>query len=164
MVCRLETENHLLEIIEGYRASTVDLPLIILGNHLAGAPYLKSLINYSSANIKFIGRVFNQEKFLTLRYHFYAYLHGHSVGGTNPSLLEVMGCGNFIIAHDNQFNREVDGSSVLYFQDGTSLSVILSNLGDMADDNCRTAKQVIRERYTWKMVIFANLALLEKIK
>ncbi len=163
VVCRLEPENHLLEIIEGYRASTVSMPLIILGNHLAGTPYVKSLVEYTSDNIRFIGTVFNQEKLLALRYHSYAYLHGHSVGGTNPSLLEAMGCGNGIIAHDNRFNREVAGASALYFQDAASLSVILNNLGDMAD-NGSTAQQVIRERYTWDIIVSAYLALLAKAK
>ena len=159
VVCRLEPENHLLEIIEGYRTSTITLPLIILGNHLVGTSYVKSLVSYMNENIRFIGTVFNQGKLLALRYHSYAYIHGHSVGGTNPSLLEAMGCGNCIIAHDNQFNREVAGASALYFGDTSSLSEILSYMGDTSK-NCMAARQIVRERYTWHKVVSEYLRLL----
>ena len=56
-----------------------------------------------------IGTVYDQKKLICLRAHAFAYMHGHSVGGTNPSLLEAMGCGNLIFAHDNPFNRETLG-------------------------------------------------------
>jgi glycosyltransferase involved in cell wall biosynthesis len=160
VVCRLEPENHLLEILEGYRASEVNLPLIILGNYLAVNSYVKLLIGYSHPNIRFIGTIYNYDKLIALRYHSYAYLHGHSVGGTNPSLLEAMGCGNGIIAHDNQFNREVAGASALYFKDAASLSAILKNLRNMAA-NGKAAQQIIRERYTWNKIVTAYLELLE---
>lgn len=163
VVCRLEPENHLLEIIQGYRASAVAMPLIILGNHLAGTPYVKSLVGYSSENIRFLGTVYDHDKLLALRYHSYAYLHGHSVGGTNPSLLEAMGCGNGIVAHDNQFNREVAGASALYFKDAASLTAILNNLGDMVE-NGRVAQQLIRDCYTWDKIVSDYLGLLAEDK
>lgn len=159
VVCRLEPENHLVEILVGYHASAAILPLIIVGNHLAGTEYVKSLVGYASKNIRFVGTVYDQDKLLALRYHSYAYIHGHSVGGTNPSLLEAMGCGNRIIAHDNQFNREVAGESSVYFSDANSLSAILSNLKDLAA-NGRAAQQIILERYTWEKVVAKYLKLL----
>lgn len=161
VVCRLEPENHLVEILEGYRASAAILPLIIVGNHLAGTEYVKSLVSYSRENIRFVGTVYDQDKLLVLRYHSYAYIHGHSVGGTNPSLLEAMGCGNRIIAHDNQFNREVAGDSAVYFKDAVSLSAIFNNLRDMAS-NGSTAQQIILDRYTWDKVVAEYLKLLVK--
>ncbi|MEI8060339.1 MAG: hypothetical protein WCG67_09285, partial [Ferruginibacter sp.] len=159
VVCRLEPENHLLEIIQGYLASAQILPLIILGNHMSGTAYTKLLIGYSSASIRFIGTVYNKDKLHALRYHCYAYLHGHSVGGTNPSLLEAMGCGNGIIAHDNVFNREVAGVSAHYFTDAASLSAILNKSTDMVNKG-NIAQQIIRERYTWDKVVTGYLDLL----
>jgi len=161
VVCRLEPENHLLEIIQGYRASTVAMPLIILGNHLAETPYVKSLVGYSSENIRFLGTVYDHDKLLALRYHSYAYLHGHSVGGTNPSLLEAMGCGNGILAHDNKFNREVAGVSALYFKDAASLTAILNNLGDFVETG-KVAQQLVRDCYTWDQIVSDYLKLLKR--
>ena len=163
VVCRLEPENHLLEIIQGYRASAVVMPLIILGNHLATTPYVNSLLGYSSVNIRFLGTVYDHDKLLALRYHSYAYLHGHSVGGTNPSLLEAMGCGNRIVAHDNQFNREVAGATALYFKDATSLAAILNDLDDKVD-NGSVAQQLICDRYTWDKIVTDYLELLAEDK
>ena len=163
VVCRLEPENHLLEIIEGYNASSTMLPLIIVGNHFVNTKYVKALLSFSSKNIQFVGTVFDQNKLLTLRCHSYAYLHGHSVGGTNPSLLEAMGCGNRIIAHDNKFNREVAGESAVYFSDENSLSVILSNLKKYSP-NGRAAKRIIEEHYIWENVVADYLNLLSQHK
>jgi glycosyltransferase involved in cell wall biosynthesis len=163
IVCRLEPENHLLEILEGYHASSATFPLIIVGNHFVSTKYVKALVNFSSKNIRFVGTVFDQDKLLALRCHSYAYLHGHSVGGTNPSLLEAMGCGNRIIAHDNQFNREVAGGSAVYFSDANSLSAILSNLKN-CPANGRAAQHIILERYMWENVVADYLNLLAQHK
>lgn len=78
-------------------------------------------------------------------------------------MLEAMGCGNGIIAHDNQFNREVAGVSAQYFKDAASLSVILNSLDDRAT-NGRVAQQIIRDRYTWDKVVSAYLELLAEHK
>ena len=163
VVCRLEPENHVLEIIQGYLNSDILMPLIIVGNHLAGTFYTKSLLEYARSNIQFIGSIYDQDKLLALRCHSFAYLHGHSVGGTNPSLLEAMGCSNKIIAHDNRFNREVSGKSALYFKDAISLSMILNNLGESAPSG-KAAQQIISDKYTWGMVVNSYLELLNKSK
>ena len=115
VVCRLEPENHVREIIDGLTASAGPYPLIIVGNHQTDTPYVRELRRLGSDNVRFIGAVYG-EKLQALRYHALAYFHGHSVGGTNPSLLEAMGCGNLVIAHDNVFNREVLGASGYFFQ------------------------------------------------
>jgi glycosyltransferase involved in cell wall biosynthesis len=163
IVCRLEPENHLLEIIKGYQISSATLPLVIVGSYFENTKYAKALMKFSSKNIRFVGSVFNQDKLIALRYHSYAYLHGHSVGGTNPSLLEAMGCGNRIIAHDNKFNREVASGSAMYFSDANSLSAILSNLKN-CPANGRAAQDIIIECYTWDSVVSDYLNLLAQYK
>jgi rhamnosyltransferase len=62
---------------------------------------------YSSGKIRFADGIYNKEDLNTLRFSCKAYIHGHSVGGTNPSLLEAMANRNIILAHNNVFNREV---------------------------------------------------------
>lgn len=116
VVARLEPENHVREIIEGYNRSTTSCPLIVVGNHNSGTAYANELISLADSRVRFIGGIYDKEKLQALRYHSRAYFHGHSVGGTNPSLLEALGCGNLIIAHDNIFNREVTGNAGFYFK------------------------------------------------
>ena len=78
-----------------------------------------------------------------LRQHCLAYIHGHSVGGTNPSLLEAMRSKNLILAHDNEFNKEVCGECALYF----SNSADLSGLVDMIEQNPEGPSQLRLNAY-----------------
>ena len=115
VVSRLEPENNVLCMINGYIESKIQKPLIIVGN-LLETKYVKSLLQYRSDNVRFLGGVYDKPKLEALRYGCRAYLHGHSVGGTNPSLLEALGSGNTVISHDNIFNREVTDNKMLYFK------------------------------------------------
>ena len=114
VVCRLEPENHVLEIIQGFMKSEPSFPLVIVGNVTQPNGYVCKLLTYRSDRVCFLGAVYEQEKLAALRIFAKAYMHGHSVGGTNPSLLEGMACSNLVIAHDNPFNREVLGEAGLY--------------------------------------------------
>jgi glycosyltransferase involved in cell wall biosynthesis len=115
VVARLEPENHVRELVEGFLASRCDAPLVVVGSKDSPTPYVRALLALQGERVRFVGGVYESETLVALRYHARAYLHGHSVGGTNPSLLEAMGCGNLIIAHDNPFNREVLGDGARFF-------------------------------------------------
>ena len=82
-------------------------------------------------NIRFIGGVYEKEKLQALRFHSEAYFHGHSAGGTNPSLLEALGCGNLVIAHDNPFNREVMGDLGFYFRSKEDIPALLKKISSL---------------------------------
>ena len=69
----------------------------------------------ASDEVKFLGGIYEPELVQALRFHSLGYLHGHTVGGTNPSLVEAMGAGNPVIAHDNEYNRWVAQDAALYF-------------------------------------------------
>jgi len=116
VVCRLEPENHVLEILQAFQQSCSKRQLIVVGNHLSRMPYMERLRAVQDLRIRMIGTVYEQAKLTSLRYYSFAYMHGHSVGGTNPSLLEAMGCGNLIFAHDNPFNRETLREYGFYFR------------------------------------------------
>ncbi|HET7832243.1 MAG TPA: DUF1972 domain-containing protein [Gallionella sp.] len=157
VVCRLEPENHVLEILRGYALSDTTRPLIVVGNHLSGTPYVAKLRDINIPSIRFVGAIYDQKKLLALRYYCAAYFHGHSVGGTNPSLLEAMGCGNLVIAHDNMFNREVLGEMGMYFRsemDIPALSNAVENC-DISTRNMVSSDSVARIRafYTWDMIV-----------
>jgi glycosyltransferase involved in cell wall biosynthesis len=140
-VARMEPENNLEMIIEGYLewekihlnaegaegSRSLDYPLVIVGN--AGNMYGRWLVKkYKDDNIKFVGAVYEKEVLNDLRYHSAIFFHGHSVGGTNPSLLEAMGCGCRIAAHDNEFNRYVLGDKGEYFSNSKGVLEILKTL------------------------------------
>lgn len=113
VVCRLEPENHVREIIEGFTAYTDGrYPLVIVGNQQTGAAYVQDLCRLASDRVRFIGTVYN-EKLLSLRYHARAYLPW-PLGRRHQPVVEAMGA-EIVVAHDNVFNREVIGAALLVF-------------------------------------------------
>lgn len=164
VVCRLEPENYVLEILQGFAASNSTLPLIVLGNHHTNTPYVAQLLAVQDERIRFVGTVYDKAKLQALRYHCLAYFHGHSVGGTNPSLLEALGCGNAVIAHDNPFNREVAGEAACYFTGAQDIPALVAQME--ADEGGRAAmrnraREIVAGRYTWEKVTESYLRLLE---
>jgi glycosyltransferase involved in cell wall biosynthesis len=86
----------------------------------------------------------------------YGYLHGHEVGGTNPSLLKAMGCGNAVLALDTPFNAEnLEGTGVLWRKDPGDLASRIRWAEDHPDELLELggrARDRIRSFYTWDMV------------
>ena len=109
VVARFEPENHLDVIVDGRMRSTASAPLVVVG----GAPYTKDYerrlraLAASDGRVRFLGGIWDQELLDQLYENAISYLHGHSVGGTNPSLLRAMGAGTSVTAWDVVFNREV---------------------------------------------------------
>jgi len=108
-VARFEPENHVLEIVRGYRASRAVLPLVVVGSAPYSAAYTRAVhaAGEGDERIRLLGGVWDQVLLDALYAHARTYVHGHSVGGTNPSLLRAMGAGTATIAFDVDFNREV---------------------------------------------------------
>jgi glycosyltransferase involved in cell wall biosynthesis len=155
VVCRLEPENHVLEILRGFASSASRRRLIILGDHRNPGAYVAKLLAIADPRIRFIGTVFDKEKLSCLRFHCFAYFHGHSVGGTNPSLLEAMGCGNLVIAHDNGFNREVLGDTGIFFRDEGSLPALIAEAEDpafMPGPLKAGARKRVEGNYSWDRI------------
>jgi glycosyltransferase involved in cell wall biosynthesis len=164
VVARLEPENHVKEIIEGYKNSGTSISLVVVGNHNTGTPYINDLLQLADERVRLIGGVYDKAKLQALRYHSLAYFHGHSVGGTNPSLLEALGCGNLIIAHDNVFNREVTGDIGLYFKGSEEIPALLAEIenlsADVITDLRDQARLRIHEKYDWDKITDAYLRLI----
>lgn len=122
VIARLEPENNIEMMLEGYGQSNCTDPLLIVGNIATryGAKLLQQAKKYKG--IRFLGAIYNQPLLDNLRYFSLLYLHGHSVGGTNPSLLEAMACQCNLLAHDNVFNRAVLGEHAGYFASAAALS------------------------------------------
>ncbi len=156
VVCRLEPENHVLDILQGFVASRSSCRLIVIGNHMANTSYGRKLNLVRDERIRFVGALYDQAKLSGLRYYCRAYIHGHSVGGTNPSLLEALGCGNPVIIHDNAFNREVAGDIGFLFETSSDITKCIEKADSMqSSDRDRlsdAAKKRIREYYTWDRI------------
>jgi glycosyltransferase involved in cell wall biosynthesis len=103
-----------------------------------------------------IGRVSDQALLKELWCNAYAYLHGHSVGGTNPALLRAMGYGACIVARDTVFNREVLGDGALFFSDADSVTRAIDVLDRDAERAAclgRLGPPRIEARYTWDRIV-----------
>lgn len=153
VVARLVPENNIEMIIEGYKLYGGTKKLVIVGN-VDDSAYSKQLAEFVSADIIFTNGIYHKPSLDALRKFAFAYLHGHSVGGTNPSLLEAMACECACICHDNEFNREVTDNDQLYFNSAKQLADELTSLGDhqsMLEFKLKACER-IKKNYTWEII------------
>jgi hypothetical protein len=164
IIARLEPENSIEIILEGYSLSNTNEKLLVVGNH--NTKYGKYLKNKFSqfGYIKFVGGIYNKEYLDSLRKYSKFYFHGHTVGGTNPSLLEAMAVGANIIAHDNLFNKSVLQGKAQFFTKTDDLVSLINESKDKDFSNYRNSVQeIIRDKYSWDKVISQHIELFEKI-
>jgi glycosyltransferase involved in cell wall biosynthesis len=159
IISRLIPENSLDSMLAGYRRSAVTKPLVVVG----GANYRDAFherlnqIAGQDPRIRLIGHVSDQSLLNELWCNCYCYLHGHSVGGTNPALLRALGCGSAVLARDTVFNREVLDDIGWYFEnDPESVRGTIESVDErrsaIADARARGPER-IRGRYTWESVV-----------
>lgn len=159
LVARLEPENNIAMAIDGYLESAENgkRPLVIVGK--TNTPYGQELVaRYGQEpSLRFVGGIYDFDKLNSVRHFSYAYFHGHSVGGTNPSLLEAMASGCFILAHDNIFNRAVLGERAVYYTGAEEVKAVLDNIGNVAERNREAFVNgnldVIRTEYSWERLV-----------
>jgi len=133
LIARLEPENSIEVILDGVAQSNSKCPFLVIGNYdTKFGNYLKNKFNKKN-NILFIGGLYNQNVLNNLRYYSRLYFHGHTVGGTNPSLLEAMGSSSLICAHNNIFNKSILGNDAYFFTNKNDISELL-NRGRINND------------------------------
>ncbi|MGD0632588.1 MAG: DUF1972 domain-containing protein [Terracidiphilus sp.] len=129
LIARPEPENSILEIVRAFSQHSAGDPLVVLGNYSGkGNGYRQQVLDSAGQRVHFVGAIYDREIVRALRFHAKAYIHGHRVGGTNPSLVESLAAGNAIIAHDNRFNRWVAGEHSRFFVGTQDLEGILELL------------------------------------
>lgn len=153
IIARLEPENNIETIVEGYDASKTDYDLIIFGALNEFGKNLQKKYEHNQ-RIRFMGANYNQKHLNNLRYYSRYYFHGHSVGGTNPSLLEAMASNALIIANDNVFNKSILESDAFYFANASDVKQILIEDSAFANKNSFTAQNAkkIEKYYTWDTI------------
>lgn len=167
VVARFEPENHVDVIVDGYTASAVKYPLVVVGSAPYSAAYTKHIADTAAADdrIRILGGVWDQELLDQLYANAFTYLHGHSVGGTNPSLLRAMGAGTAVLAWDVNFNREVLGPAPT-FRDPSSVKLLIEQ-AESDPDSTAAAGAAHQARaattYKWDEVSLGYEALAYKL-
>jgi glycosyltransferase involved in cell wall biosynthesis len=153
---RLIPENHADLIILGFLKSGTRKKLVIAGGANYDSPFHRRLREIATDRVIFTGHIHDQTVIKELHCNCFAYVHGHSVGGTNPSLLKAMGYGNCILALETVFNTEVLADTGLFFpKDEQALATLMRRVeGDPALVRELRLKGParIRKEYTWEKV------------
>jgi len=154
LVARMEAENNIDMILDGFTASKETGKLLVVGN-LVTAYATRMVEKYGSdQRIVFKGGIYDQNHLNNLRHFARFYFHGHSVGGTNPSLLEAMASGSFIIAHGNEFNKAILGDDALYFKDASGLSEVINQFSAYKnrDQSVKNNLDKVIHTYNWNSI------------
>jgi hypothetical protein len=154
LIARLEPENSIEVILDGVRLSNTGLPFLVVGKHeTTFGTYLKDKFK-DCPDIRFIGGVYNMESLNNLRHFSNIYFHGHTVGGTNPSLLEAMASQALICANDNIFNRSILGEDALYFNNKEEVTqVLVQTHKRQHKDKIANNERKITAIYDWDIII-----------
>lgn len=157
VIARPEPENSVLEIVRAFSAKPRACKLVVLGRLVPQAnEYHAEVLAAAGKDVLFPGAIYDAGVLAALRQHGLAYVHGHTVGGTNPSLLEAMGAGNAVIAHDNKFNRWVARAGARYFSDVASCTKAIDEvLGDPAlrARMGQANREAAASRFSWPLVL-----------
>jgi len=153
MLCRIEPENHIHTILEAFARSGT-LPLRAVGNWNASDYGVKLRERYRDhPQIHIEDPVFDKQALSTLREGASLYVHGHSAGGTNPALVEMMHFALPVVAFDCTYNRHTTENQADYFADVDALATILSQFDpDASREQAERMGEIARRRYTWEIV------------
>lgn len=165
---RIEPENNILPMIRGYAQRPRNLAFVCLGKLEPHTnPYHAAVIAAGRGRVIFPGAIYDQATVKALRYHAAAYCHGHSVGGTNPSLVEAMGAGNPIIAHANTYNTWVVGESQFFFKNQDDCNALFNQF-EASVGIFDVARRAIRARFMdqfqWPPILESYRHLIESAR
>ncbi len=153
LVARMEPENNIETILDGVHESDHQNPFLVIGKINKFASYLQEKYKNDS-RIRFMGPIYNLSDLNNIRYYSRYYFHGHSVGGTNPSLLEAMASNALIIAHNNPFNKAILNEDAAYFDNNRDVKDMLNkdeyfaSKGPYTENN----KNKITMNFSWSTI------------
>ncbi|TVU75451.1 glycosyltransferase family 1 protein [Vibrio tasmaniensis] len=151
-LCRIEPENNILMILEAF--SKTEEKLKFVGNWQA-SEFGRGLKNQYKefSNIELLEPIYDLDELYKLRVNCSVYVHGHSAGGTNPSLVEMMHIGVPILAFDCGFNRYTTEDRANYFESSNGLKILLEENNKASFyENSVAMKDIAARRYTWSKI------------
>ena len=171
IVGRFVPENNYELIIREFMKSNTDKDLVIVSNVEKNKFYdkLREKTGFEKdKRIKFVGPVYDQEILVRLRKNAKGYIHGHSAGGTNPSLLEALSITDVNILYNAVYNEEVGEDAAIYFsnEEGSlckQIEKIEKFKSKEQTEYGKKAKQRIIDEYTWKIVVTKYKKLFDKL-
>jgi len=155
-IARIEPDNSILTLVEAFSRKPRGMKLVVLGTFSDKIAYHREVMAAAGPEVLTPGAIYDAGIVQALRFHARAYMHGHTVGGTNPSLVEALWAGNPVIAHDNPYNRWTAGEAGLFFSDEASCSEAIDRL--IADDILagrlkKAALSRAQEKFKWQAVL-----------
>lgn len=160
VICRMVPENNFELIIKEFMKTNIDKELVIVSN-IKNNKFYNELLNKikfdKDSRIRFIGGVYDAKALTVIRRNAFAYIHGHSAGGTNPSLLESMGIVDLNVLYDVEFNKLVGQDSCLYFNsESGNLAGLLNDIKSLEGKRESLgikAKEIIDKQFTWQIIV-----------
>lgn len=156
LIARAEPENSILEVVRAWSRQARGCKLLVLGKYEPGHAYQRAVKEAASDEVVFPGAIYDKTVVQALRFHARFYVHGHQVGGTNPSLVEALGTGNAVLAHDNVYNRWVAGASGVYFRTekecAQRIETLLKDTAQLAQLQAASRTRHT-EAFTWEKIL-----------
>jgi len=151
-VARIEPENNIHMVLTAFE--NVRYTLVVVGNWANSEYGVQLKRKYKNhASILLLDPIYNQEKLDLLRANAHLYVHGHSAGGTNPSLVEAMNLSLPIIAFNCSYNRASTENKAIFFKTAQELSITVKGLQPETIFNLgEVMKEIAERRYTWKVI------------
>lgn len=156
VVARVEPDNSVLPIVKAFSRARRGRSLVVIGKIDDANFYHREIRAAASDEVMFPGPIYDGRLLGAVRHHARAYMHGHMMGGTNPSLVEALWAGNAVIAHDNRFNRWTAGTAGLYFAnvDDCAAHIARFNADDEAVWGARAAARARADaQFRWSSVL-----------
>jgi len=155
VIARLEPENNIQLIVDEFKKTRSKRKLVIVGP-LKSNDYIRGLLRREDNRIIFLGGIFDPSTQRMLRHNCFAYIHGHEVGGANPSLIEALSCKNVTLAFGSPYNKEVAEDAAIYFS---------KDQGDLQEviDNLEASQSGLDERASLSYLLYKRKYTVEKM-
>jgi len=157
-VARIEPDNNILTLVQAFSRKRRGAKLVVLGRLDDGNDYHAQVRASASEEVLFPGAIYDKRAVSALRFHARAYCHGHMVGGTNPSLVESLWCGNAVLAHRNPFNEWTAGAEQFFFESTDECEHMIARI--LADDAAvarasAAARHRAAQQFDWGAILTA---------
>jgi glycosyltransferase involved in cell wall biosynthesis len=165
LIARPEPENSILEVVRAFSRRPRGSKLVVLGHYTPEVnAYHAAVLKAAGPEVRFLGAIYTGQFVDALRFHCRLYMHGHQVGGTNPSLVEALGAGCPVLARSNPYNKWVAGEAARYFRDEDECADLLDALLTQDGSTLGAMRMASRERHAeafcWDAVLHEYTALL----